>query len=60
MTVALAFIGQVSNLGTPFFVFAFVLLPALFFVGVVTFERVLQTSKEDGLLAMRINRLRRF
>ncbi|MBV8194655.1 MAG: hypothetical protein JOY80_03930 [Candidatus Dormibacteraeota bacterium] len=60
VTVALAFIGQVSNLGTPFFVFAFVLLPALFFVGVVTFERVLQTSKEDGLLAMRINRLRRF
>ena len=60
VTVALAFIGQVSKLGTPFFVFAFVLLPALFFVGVVTFERVLQTSKEDGLLAMRINRVRRF
>ena len=60
VAVALAFIGQVSSLGTPFFVFAFVLLPALFFVGVVTFERVLQTSKEDGLLAMRINRLRRF
>lgn len=60
VAVALAFIGQVSTLGTPFFVFAFVLLPALFFVGVVTFDRVLQTSKEDGLLAMRINRLRRF
>ena len=60
MAVALAFIGQVSKLGTPFFVFAFVLLPALLFVGVVTFDRVVQTSKEDGLLAMRINRLRRF
>jgi hypothetical protein len=30
------------------------------FVGVVTFDRVLQSSIEDGLLAMRINRLRRF
>ena len=60
MAVALAFIGQVSKLGTPFFVFAFVLLPALLFVGVVTFDRVVQTSKEDALLAMRINRLRRF
>jgi hypothetical protein len=58
--VALAFIGQVAKLGTAFFVFAFVLLPALFFVGVVTFDRVLQSSIEDGLLAMRINRLRRF
>ena len=58
--VALAFIGQVAKLGTAFYAFAFVLLPALFFVGVATFDRVLQTSIEDGLLAMRINRLRRF
>jgi hypothetical protein len=58
--VALGFIGQVAKLGTPFFAFAFVLLPALFFVGVVTFDRVLQSSIEDGLLAARINRLRRF
>jgi hypothetical protein len=58
--VALAFIGQVAKLGTAFFAFAFVLLPALFFIGVVTFDRVLQSSIEDGVLAMRINRLRRF
>jgi hypothetical protein len=58
--VALAFIGQIAKLGTAFYAFAFVLLPAVFFVGVVTFDRVLQSSIEDGLLAMRINRLRRF
>jgi hypothetical protein len=58
--VALAFIGQVAKLGTAFYTFAFVLLPATFFIGVVTFDRVLQSSIEDGLLAMRINRLRRF
>jgi hypothetical protein len=58
--VALAFIGQIAKLGTAFYTFAFVLLPALFFVGVVTFDRVLQSSIEDGVLAMRINRLRRF
>ena len=58
--VALAFIGQIAELGTAFYAFAFVLLPAVFFVGVVTFDRVLQSSIEDGLLAMRINRLRRF
>jgi hypothetical protein len=58
--VALAFIGQIAKLGTAFYAFAFVLLPCAFFVGVVTFDRVLQSSIEDGLLAARINRLRRF
>jgi hypothetical protein len=58
--VALAFIGQIAKLGTAFYAFAFVLLPSVFFVGVVTFDRVLQSSIEDALLAARINRLRRF
>jgi len=40
--VALAFFGQVSKLGPAFFVFGLVLLPALFFVGLVTFERAIR------------------
>src|SRR5215471_2403975 len=40
--IALAFIGQLSRLGTAFYVFGLVLLPTLAFVGVTTFERALR------------------
>lgn len=56
--VAVAFIGQISQLGTAFFVFSLVLFPALFFLGVVTFERVLQSSIEDVIYGRAINRIR--
>lgn len=58
--VALAFIGQATDLGQPFFVFSLVLFPSLFFLGLVTFLRVLQTAIEDVLLARGINRIRHF
>ncbi|HEY7094293.1 MAG TPA: hypothetical protein VH393_14005 [Ktedonobacterales bacterium] len=58
--VALAFVGQFSQLGTAFYLFALVLLPSLFFIGFVTFERVLQSAIEDFILARGINRLRHF
>jgi len=58
--VALAFVGQFSQLGTAFYRFALVLLPSLFFIGFVTFERVLQSAIEDFILARGINRLRHF
>lgn len=58
--VALAFIGEASAMGRPFYVFLFLLLPVNLFLGVVTFERALQSSMADGLLARRVNRLRRF
>ncbi len=58
--VALAFFGQVSKLGPAFFVFGLVLLPALFFVVLVTFERAIQTSIEDLAYNRRISRIRRF
>ncbi len=35
--VALAFIGQISGIGAAFYAFSFVLLPALCFLGIVTF-----------------------
>lgn len=56
--IALTFIGQISHLGQAFFVFALVLFPSLFFFGIVTFERVLQSAIEDVIYARGINRLR--
>jgi hypothetical protein len=56
--IALAFIGNISHLGTAFFVFALVIFPSLLFLGLVTFERVLQSAIEDVIYARGINRIR--
>src|SRR3982751_1137959 len=58
--VALAFIGQVSGISEAFFLFALVLFPSLVFLGIVTFERVLQTALEDWMYACEINRIRHY
>ena len=58
--IALAFIGQMSLLGTAFYAFALILLPVLAFVGVVTFARLVQSSIEELAYAQRIARLRAF
>ena len=58
--IALAFIGQMSRLGMAFHAFALILLPALAFVGTVTFLRLVQSSVEDIAYAQRIGRLRGF
>lgn len=60
MLVALAFFGQISRLGTASFVLALVVLPPLLFVGLVTFERAIQTSIEEVTYLRRIARIRRF
>lgn len=56
--VALAFIGNISHLGTAFFVFALVLFPSLFFLGIVTFDGVLQSAIEETVYTRGINRIR--
>jgi hypothetical protein len=60
--VALAFVGQISRtgvgLGQAFYIFALVLFPTLVFLGLVTFERVLQSGVEDIIYAHGINRIR--
>ena len=56
--VALAFVGQISRLGTAFFAFALVLLPTLFFLGLVTFERAMQLGIEDYIYAVGMSRIR--
>lgn len=58
--LALSFIGQMSELGTAFFAFALILFPAVLFIGVVTFARVLQTAVEDGISALGMARIRHY
>ena len=58
--IALAFVGQISGLGTAFFAFALVLLPTLFFLGLVTFERAMQLGVEDYIYAVGMSRIRHF
>jgi hypothetical protein len=57
--IAIAFTGQVSRMGTAFYVFSLVLLPSLFLMGLITFERVLQSGIEDLTYARGITRIRR-
>lgn len=58
--VALAFIGQVSGIGEPFFLFGLVLFPSLFFLGIFTFARVVQIMIADVVNAVGINRIRHY
>ncbi len=58
--VALGFIGQASALGTAFDVFALVLLPTVFFLGLATMTRVTQSGVEDLLYGRGIARIRHF
>jgi hypothetical protein len=52
--VALGLVTTASSLGSAFYAFGLVVLPALAFVGFVTFERTLQSSIEDTEYARRI------
>lgn len=56
--VALAFVGNISQLGIEFFVFALVLFPSLFFLGLATFDTVLQSTIEEKISVRGINRIR--
>lgn len=58
--IALAFIGQMSQLGVAFYAFALILLPVLAFVGMSTFLRLVQSSIEEIAYAHRIGLLRGF
>jgi hypothetical protein len=56
--VALGLVATASSLGAAFYGFGLVLLPTLTFVGLITFERALQSSIEDTEHARRIALLR--
>lgn len=55
--VALGLIATAARMGTAFYAFGLVLLSTLSFVGLVTFQRVLQSGIEDYGYAERIARL---
>jgi hypothetical protein len=58
--IALGFLAQVSNIGDAFDVFALVVLPTLFALGVFTFVRTVESSVEDVLYGRAINRIRAY
>ena len=58
--VALALILQGGRAVDDFRLFALVILPALVFLGTVTFVRVLETGIEDAIYAQAINRIRHY
>ncbi len=55
--VALALVGQLSRLGTAFFVFSLVVLPTLCFMGLITFERLLQSLWADYMYSVGLYRI---
>ena len=58
--VALGLVATATHIGTAFYAFGLALLPSLTFVGLVTFERALQSGVEDYGYAVRIARLRAY
>jgi hypothetical protein len=56
--VALALVGQATDFGGAFTAFALVLLPVVFFLGVVTIVRLSQVNWEDALWVQGMNRIR--
>jgi hypothetical protein len=58
--VALALVAQRSPLGQLFHVVALTVGPAVFFLGLVTYVRVLHNSLEDIIYARAINRIRHY
>lgn len=58
--VALGFIGQISAVGNVFTLFALTALPTLYFLGLFTFIRLVESSVEDILYGRAINRIRHY
>jgi hypothetical protein len=58
--IALALVAQLSELGFAFRAFALVLLPVVYFLGVVTLGRVLQASSEWRIYGQGMNRIRHY
>ena len=56
--VALALVAQATDFGDSFIAFALVLLPVVFFLGVVTIIRLAQINFEDGTWVQGMNRIR--
>ena len=58
LLVAIAFVGQATDFGDPFYAFALTILPAMLVIGYATFMRVMQTQIDDAFYAIAISRIR--
>ena len=58
--IGLSFVAQASKFGDAFFIFAVAILPVVFFLGVVTYYRVLQTGVEDVIYARAMSKIQKF
>lgn len=58
--VTLGFVAQASASGTTFRVFALVVLPTLFALGILVFARLVETTLEDLRYGRAINRIRNY
>ena len=58
--VGLSFVAQASRFSETFLVFALAILPVVFFLGLVTYYRVLQTGVEDVIYARAMSRIQNF
>ena len=56
--VALALVAQATDFGSGFVAFALVLLPVVYFLGVVTIARLAQVNHENRLWVQGMNRIR--
>jgi len=56
--IALGFIGQVSDIGDAFKVFALTALPTVYLLGAFTFIRLVECGAEDFRYGLAINRIR--
>lgn len=58
--VALALVAQVSRFGQAFYIFALAVLAVIFFLGLVTYGRLLQSGVEDTIYSVAISQIRAF
>lgn len=58
--MALGFIGQISEVGDTFNVFALTALPTLYVLGAFTFVRTIENGVEDMMMGRAINRIRNY
>jgi hypothetical protein len=58
--IAIAFVGQANELGDAFYLFALLLLPPVFLLGVFSYLRLVQTSIEDMVYALGSFRIRQY
>ena len=56
--VALALVAQATAFGTGFYAFGLVLLPVVWFLGLVTIVRLGQLNREDSIWVQGMNRIR--